>query len=160
MNKFFTFLSHYNRREQAAVLICGLAVALYLVWLVLLNPLAKERANQLQANTAVSQSLGRVQILAARLTQARSQGNAGPVGGESLSQLVYSSLQANGINISQFQPGTAGEARVRLDKAAYEPLMQWLYEIEFNHQIIVRELSLASTNDPGLVGVNLRLQKH
>ena len=159
MNKFFTFLSRYNRREQTALLLCALAIALYLVWAVLLNPLAKTRAAQLQTNTAASQSLGRVQILAARLEQARTQGTSGSMSGESISQLVYSSLQTNGISISQFQPGTAGEARVRLDKANYESLMQWLYDIEFKHHIVVRELSLAGTNDPGLVTVNLRLQK-
>jgi general secretion pathway protein M len=159
MNKLFAFLSRYNRREQTALLICGLAIALYVVWVALLNPLAKERASQLQANTAASQSLGRVQILAARLTQARSQGASGVAGGESLSQLVYTSLQTNGISISQFQPGTAGEARVRIDKAPYEPLMQWLYDIEFKHQVVVRELSLMSTNEAGQLGVNMRLQK-
>jgi general secretion pathway protein M len=161
MNKLFTFLSRYNRREQTALLLCGLAITLYLIWAAVLNPLANKRAAQLQANTAATQSLGRVQILAARFEQARNQNaTAGNVGGGNISQIVYSSLQANGINISQFQPGTAGEARVRLDRANYEALMQWLYDIEFKHQIIVRELSLAGTNDPGQVTVNIRLQKH
>jgi general secretion pathway protein M len=159
MKQLFAFLSRYNRREQTALLLCGLAVAAYLVWAAVLNPLANKRAAQLQANTAATQSLGRVQILAARLQQTRSPDGAGTPAGENLSQIVYSTLQANGINISQFQPGTAGEARVRIDRANYEALMQWLYDIEFKHQIIVREMSLAGTNDPGLVTVNLRLLK-
>lgn len=160
MNNLFTYLSRFNRREQTALLLCGLAVAIYLLWAILLNPLANKRTAQMQANAVASQSLGRVKVLAARLEQARSQGNvAGQGGGGNLSQLVYTSLQANGISISQFQPGTAGEARVRLDRAAYEPLMQWLYDIEFKHQITVREMSFAGTNDPGMVTVNIRLQK-
>jgi general secretion pathway protein M len=158
MNNLFTFLSRYNRREQAALLLGAVAIAAYLVWAVVLNPLANKRAAQLQANTAATQSLGRVQILAARLQQARTQGGS-VAGGENISQIVYSSLQDNGISISQFQPGTAGEARVRLDRANHEALMQWLYDIEFKYQITVREMSLAGTNDPGLVTVNLRLQK-
>lgn len=160
MNKLFAFLSRYNRREQTALLLCSLAIALYLIWALLLNPLADMRAAQLQTNTAASQSLGRVQILAARLEQARNHNaSGGQSNRESISQLVYSSLQANGISITQFQPGTAGEARIRLDKANYEALMQWLYDIEFKHHVVVRELSLAGTNDPGLVTVNIRLQK-
>ena len=152
MNKFFSFLSRYNRREQTALLLCGLAIAL----------IAERAASADGPSTApmnTSQSLGRVKILAARLEQARTQGASGGQTGESISQLVYSSLQANGISITQFQPGTAGEARVRLDKANYEALMQWLYDIEFKHHVVVRELSLAGTNDPGLVTVNVRLQK-
>lgn len=159
MKSLFTFLGRYNRREQTALLLCALAVVAYLVWAVVLNPLANKREAQLQANTAATQSLGRVQILAARLQQTRSQDGAATATGENLSQIVYSTLQANGINISQFQPGTAGEARVRIDRANYEALMQWLHDIEFKHQIIVRELSLTRTNDPGLVTVNLRLLK-
>lgn len=158
MKNLFSILSRYNRREQTALLLCALAIGLYLIWAIILNPLAQQRAAQLQANTTATQSLGRVQILAARLEQSRGQ-NTRTGGGENLSQLVYSSLQANGISISQFQPGTAGEARIRLDKANYEALMQWLYDIEFKHQVTVRELSLAASNDPGLVTANLRLQK-
>jgi len=160
MDKVFIYLSRFNRREQTALLVCGLAVALYLLWAILLNPLANKRSAQLQANITANQSLGRVKVLAARLEQARSQGNnAGQAGGSSLSQLVYNSLQVNGISISQFQPGTAGEARVRLDRASYEPLMQWLYDLEFKHQVTVREMSFAGTNDPGMLTVNIRLQK-
>lgn len=159
MKNLFVFLSRYNRREQAALLIGSLAILLYLLWAILLNPLANRHAAQLQANNSATQSLGRVQILAGRIEQARVQGGGSRAGGENISQLVYASLQANGISITQFQPGTAGEARVRLDKANYEALMQWLYDIEFKHQITVRELSLAGTNDPGLVTVNIRLQK-
>src|SRR5690606_17421771 len=110
-------------------------------------------------NTNATQSLGRVKILAARLEQARNQGASPNQGGENLSQLVYTSLQANGISISQFQPGTAGEARVRLDKVAYEPLMQWLDDRESRHQVVMRERSLVTNNDRGLVSVSVRLFK-
>jgi general secretion pathway protein M len=160
MDKFFTLLSRYNRREQIALLVCLLAVVIFLLWSLLLNPLANKREAQLQANTNATQSLGRVKILAARLEQARNQGASPNQGGENLSQLVYTSLQANGISISQFQPGTAGEARVRLDKVAYEPLMQWLYDLESRHQVVIREFSLVTTNDPGLVSVSVRLFKN
>lgn len=159
MEKLFTLLSRYNRREQTALLICGLAVFGFLLWTLLLNPLANKREAQLQANTSATQSLGRVKILAARLEQARNQGDNSSQSGETMGQLVYASLDANGISISQFQPGTAGEARVRLDKVAYEPLMQWLYDLEATHQVVVREFSLVGTNDPGLVSVNIRLLK-
>jgi general secretion pathway protein M len=68
-------------------------------------------------------------------------------------------LRANGLQMTLLQPGSNGEVRVRLDRAAYEPLMQWLYEMEYKQGITVTDLSLASTNDPGQVTVNLRLQR-
>lgn len=160
MNDVFSFLSRFNRRDQTALLICALVVTLYLLWALLLNPLANRYQAQLTNNAAASESLARVNVLAAKLKLARESGNtANPqAGADNISQLVYSSLQENGISLTQFQPGSQGEARVRLDRAPFEPLLQWLYELENNHQVTVRELSIAMSNDPGLVTVNARLQ--
>nr|WP_324259853.1 type II secretion system protein M [Cellvibrio fontiphilus] len=157
MNQLFTLLNKYNRREQLMILVCALAVALYLLWFVVLSPIQNKRDQLLAANTASTQALGKVQIMAAQIQQMRSEGantNAGNISG-----VIDSSLRANGLSMSGFQPGANGEVRVRLERAAYEPLMQWLYEMEFKQGISVSDLSIAATNDVGQVTVNLRLQK-
>lgn len=157
MNQLITLLNKYNRREQMMLLGCALAVALYLIWLVVLAPIQHKRDQLLAANTASTLALGRVQIMAAQIQQLRTQGNS--AGDANISGVIDSSLRANGLSMSGFQPGSNGEVRVRLDRAAYEPLMQWLYEMEFKQGIHVSDLSIAATNDPGQVSVNLRLQK-
>lgn len=157
MNQFMNFLNKYNRREQMLILGCGVAVAIYLLWLLVLTPIQNKRDQLLEANIATTQTLGRVQIVAAQIQQARSAGmNAST---DNINGLIDSTLRANSLSMSGFQPGANGEVRVRLDRAAYGPLMQWLYEIEFKQGISVSDLSIASTNDPGQVTVNLRLQK-
>ncbi|ACE83545.1 type II secretion system protein GspM [Cellvibrio japonicus] len=158
MNQLFAFLNRYQRREQIALLALGIAVVIFLLWILILAPLQKKREQLQTANTAATQTLGKVRIMAAQIQQARDQGGQAR-SGENISGLIDSSLRGNGLTMSGFQPGVAGEVRVRLDRAAYEPLMQWLYELEFKHGVSVRDLSLAATNDPGLVTVNLRLQK-
>ncbi len=157
MNQILNLLNKYNRREQMMILGCGIAVVLYLVWLLLLTPIQKKRDQLYQANTSSTQTLGRVQILAAQIQQLRAQGSANA--NENINGLIDSSLRANGLQMTGLQPGSNGEVRVRLDRAAYEPLMQWLYEMEYKQGITVTDLSLASTNDPGQVTVNLRLQR-
>ncbi|HSX52579.1 MAG TPA: type II secretion system protein M [Cellvibrio sp.] len=157
MNQLLNFLNKYNRRDQMLILGCGLVVVLYLLWLMVLTPIQNKRDQLLAANVASTQTLGRVQIVAAQIQQSREAGAT--VSNDNLSSLVDSSLRANGLSMSGFQPGANGEARVRLDRAAYGPLMQWLYEIEFKQGITVSDLSIAATNDPGQVTVNLRLQK-
>lgn len=157
MNQILNFLNKYNRREQMLILGCGIAVVLYLVWLLLLTPIQKKRDQLHQANVSSTQTLGRVQILAAQIEQLRAQGSANS--GENINGLIDSSLRENGLQMSNLQPGSNGEVRVRLDRAAYEPLMQWLYEMEYKQGINVTDLSLTATNDPGQVSVNLRLQK-
>ena len=157
MNQILNLLNKNNRREHMMILGCGIAVVLYLVWLLLLTPIQKKRDQLYQANTSSTQTLGRVQILAAQIQQLRAQGSANA--NENINGLIDSSLRANGLQMTGLQPGSNGEVRVRLDRAAYEPLMQWLYEMEYKQGITVTDLSLASTNDPGQVTVNLRLQR-
>lgn len=157
MNQVLNFLNKYNRRDQMLMIGCGIAVVLYLLWLMVLTPIQNKRDQLLAANVASTQTLGRVQIVAAQIQQSRDAGAT--VSNDNVSSLVDSTLRANGLSMSGFQPGANGEARVRLDRAAYGPLMQWLYEIEFKQGITVSDLSIAATNDPGQVTVNLRLQK-
>lgn len=157
MNQLLNFLNKYNRREQMLILGCGLAVALYLLWLIVFVPVQNKRDQLREANITSTQSLGRVQIAAAQIQQARNAGAS--ASNDNISGLIDTTLRTNGLSMSGFQPGANGEARVRLDRAAYGPLMQWLYEIEFKQGIIVSDLSIATTNEPGQVMVNLRLQK-
>ena len=157
MNQLLNFLNKYNRREQMMILGCGLAVLLYLLWLMVLVPIEKKRDQLFAANTASTQTLGRVQVMAAQIQQARNAGTS--ASSENISGLIDSTLRANGLSMSGFQPGTNGEARVRLDRASYDSLMQWLYELEFKQGVTISDLSIAATNDPGQVTVNLRLQK-
>lgn len=157
MNQLLSFLNKYNRREQTLMLGCGLAVMLYMIWLLVFVPIEKKRDQLLAANTATTQTLGRVQIAAAQIEQARARGASAST--ENLSGLVDSSLRANGLSMSGFQPGANGEVRVRLDRANYESLMQWLYDLEFKQGVRISDLSVAATNEPGQVSVNLRLQR-
>ena len=160
MNDLFAYLSRFNRREQTTLLVGGIAIVLYLLWLLVLAPLEAQREAQLQANTSTSQALGRVQVLATKIKQARQQGAQASGNSSNISRTIDASLQSNGLSMSVFQPGTAGEVRVRLDRASFGALMQWLYDIEYKNNISVRDLSIAETNDPGQVTVNIRLQKN
>lgn len=158
MNQVWAFLNKYNRREQ--LLILGLAgfLVLFILWAAIISPLHKKRDTLLRQNTATTESLGRVQMMAAQIQQLQNQG-AQAQSGENISGIIDTSLRNNGLKMDGFQPGPAGDVRVRLEMARYDALMQWLYELEYRHGISILEISLAETRDIGVVTVNLRLQK-
>lgn len=160
MKPVFDWLSRYNRREQTILLVGGVAVALYLLWKAVLVPVADWRAQQLNANQAVNQSLGRVELLAAQIERARSQAQEGSANDTNLSALVDNSLRANNLSMSGFQPGTGGQVRVRLDEVPYDRFIQWLYDMEYQHGVSVVDFSMAGTSEQGRVTVNIRLQKN
>lgn len=159
MDKLLASLSQFNRREQTTLLIGALLVALYVLWIALLSPLNNKREQLIRTTTSTQQSLGRVQVLARQFEQLAQQSNQASVAGDNLSGLIDASLRDNGMTMSSFIPGTNGEVRVRIDKVATEPLMQWLYDLESKYHIAIRELSITASNDPGQVSINLRLVK-
>lgn len=158
MNALLEWFGRYNRREQTILLVGALAVSLYLLWKLLLEPLGEWRERQLRANESTQQTLGRVELLAARVEAARRDGESGD-GGDNLSALVDSSLQANNLSMSGFQPGTGGQVRVRLEEVPYQRFMQWLYDMEYQHGVNVVDFSMAGAGEEGRITVTIRLQR-
>ena len=159
MDALFKFLAPYNRREQTLLVSGVIVIVLYIIWMFVLAPLANQREKLLAANVATEQSLGRVQLLAQQVKNLSQQNTAVSSSGGDLSGIVNSSLQENGLSMSGLQPGAGGEARVRIDKAAAEPVLQWLYDLENKHHIVIKELSMTAANEAGQVAVNVRLFK-
>jgi general secretion pathway protein M len=158
MNQVWAFLNKYNRREQLLILGLAAFLAVFILWAAIISPLYKKRDLLLHQNTATSESLGQVQMMAAQIQQLQNQG-AQAQSGENISGIIDTSLRNNGLKMDGFQPGPEGDVRVRLEMARYDSLMQWLYELESRHGISILEISLAETRDVGVVTVNLRLQK-
>lgn len=158
MNQLYTFLNRYQRRDQMMLLVGAIAVIIFLLWVLVISPIQTKRDRLLQTNVAATQSLGRVQIMVAQIQQYRAQG-AQSSSGDNLMGIVDMGIRGNGLNVSAVNPGGAGDVRVRFERAAYEPLMQWLYEVEYKNGLSIRDLTIAATNDPGLVTVNMRVQK-
>lgn len=159
MEKLLNSFSQFNRREQITMLVGGILLTIYLVWMIVISPLQHKRQMLLTTNISAQQALGRVQLLARQVQNQMQQGGQISGSSENISGLIDSSLRENGMSMSSLVPGASGEVRVRIDKANSESLMQWLYDLEVKHQVSIRELSITASNDPGQVAVNVRLLK-
>ncbi len=154
-----TYWDNLTRRDQLALLILGAAFALYLLWLVLLRPVAASVDEQRIRAVAATESLGRVQAMAAKL-KAYNDGSAqvqAPTG--NLADMVNRSLQANQIAMSGYTPGKDSEARLRLDNVPFNKLLAWLYQLESDFGVAVLELTVNPSRDAGYVSVSVRLRK-
>jgi len=158
MEKLLSSLSKFNRTEQMAILAGVLLLVLVLVWLIIIAPLSHKRDLLLVSTNANQLSLGKVQLLASQYDILNKQSSQSGNGGD-LSGVIDASMRESGMNMSSFTPGAGGEARIRVDKVSSEVLMQWLFDLESKYHVIIRELSITSTNDVGQVSVNLRLAK-
>jgi len=159
MNQLLNSLARFNRQEQIILLLGAVIITILLIWMLLLSPLQSKRDRLLAINSASVQSLGRVQLLVRQVENLSQQSVQVGSGNENLSGLINNSLSENGLTMTGLQPGVGGEARVRIDKASSESLLQWLFELENKYHITIRDLTITATNAPGQVAVNVRLLK-
>lgn len=149
-----------DRREQV-ILACGAVfVALYILWFGVLQPLSDMRYKQEAANVDAVERLTRVKTMAAQLKNLSTQQQpANTSSGRSIADLVDQTLRRNNLTMKGFQPSSSGEVKLRLDGVRFDNLMQWIYDLEFQYNVEVRELSVVSGNGPGQVVANVRLFK-
>lgn len=145
-------------RDQAMMALLGGALALYLLYQLVLHPLAAANQRLENQNTAAQQSLAAVTQMAAELRALQQNNSTGAaIQGENLTQLIDRTVAANNLRMSRFQPGSGGDVQVRLDNMAFDQVLRWLNELESTQNVTIRELVVAPGSAPGLVNVSARL---
>lgn len=155
MQKWFNKL---EAREQLLLMLGSTLVGIYLLYLLLWNPITNKRDNLIVQNQAVAQSLGTVRSLATEYKALKKSGAASKSAvGENLSRIVDSSVARNQLKMNRFQPSSSGDVQVRFENAVFNNIVAWLYELESEYAIEVKELSLTPGAGSGLVNVSVRL---
>ena len=150
------WFSQLNQREQMSLLLLGLALSLYLVYMFVWSPLESRREQLAVQNTAVAESLARVDAMVTELLQLRSSG-AKPGAKRNLMTVINQSTGRLSLPVSRLQPNSRGEIQVRLEDVAFDSLLQWLYEMEYREGLLVREVSVTKTGSVGRVNVTVRI---
>jgi len=159
MNAITNYWMTLSRRDQTALLICGVAVAVALIWWVLIQPSTRAVARQEIATRSSAESLSRVRAMALELRQYRASGDESGAAQVELSELIDRSLRTRGMSMSSYQPIRDGEVRVRLDDVPYNGFVAWLVDMEAEQQLTTKELSITPTRVSGRVSVNVRLAR-
>ncbi|WP_317932533.1 type II secretion system protein GspM [Halioxenophilus sp. WMMB6] len=159
MNALSNYWLTLGRRDQTALLLCALAVALALIWWLLIQPSNRALVSQEVNTRAAAESLARVREMALELKQYRA-GNSDTSSTQApLSELIDSTLRTRGMSLSSFQPVREGEVRLRLDDVAYSAFVAWLVTMETEQKLAARELTITPTRVSGRVSVSLRLAR-
>lgn len=147
-----------KRREQLALIVCAVFVALFLMFNVVIKPLASARKTLSVSNEANMAIVGNMRQLADEvLAQRRSGGGSSRVNGN-LTQVVDASARRNKLITSRLQPGNDNDLTVRLDNQDFDNVMRWLHQLEGEMNLSVKEFSVTPTNTVGLVNVSIKVQ--
>lgn len=150
------WFAQLNQREQMSVLALGLAVALYLIYVLLWSPLASKRDSLEVQNHNVAGTLQRVDAMVSELLHLRDTGvQAGSR--RNLTSLINQSTSRMQLQVSRLQPNSRGEIQVRMENAAFDDVLAWLHEMEYREGLLVREVSITQAGAVGRVNATVRI---
>ncbi|MCX2972251.1 type II secretion system protein M [Halieaceae bacterium IMCC8485] len=145
-----------TQREQLSLFIMGLAVALYLAFVIFIAPLSQARDRMVVQNRGVAESLQRVEVLVSQILYLRETGN-GSSTNLNLTSLVNRSTSSYQLQVNRLQPNSRGELQVRLENAVFDDLIAWLYQVEYKEGLRVLETSITPAGTVGRVNATVRL---
>ena len=145
-----------TQREQLSLLALGLALCLYLLYMLLVAPLASARDDLARQNQAVAESLQRVDVMVSQILQLRDSGG-GANSRRNLTSVINRSTAAAGLQVSRLQPNSRGEVQVRLEAVVFDDLLGWLHQMEYRESLLVQEVSITPGGGTGRVNATVRL---
>ena len=145
----------FTQREQLYLMGAALTVLLYVLLVMIWQPLAHARNAMLTRNVQVAEQLARVQAMAGEVQQLQSKGTSRS--NRNMNQLINSSTNKFGIRPSRIQPNSRGETQIRFEDVAFSPLLRWLHQIENSEGILIREVAINQGGRGGLVKATVRL---
>ena len=153
-----SWFSQFNQREQLSLLVLGVALGLYLLYMLVWSPLAGQRDRLENQNRGVAVSLQRVDVMVSEVLQLRAE-EGGSTGGarRNLTSLINQSTARLQLAVTRLQPNSRGEIQVRFESAAFDDLLQWLHEMESGEGLLVREASITQAGSSGRVNATVRL---
>jgi general secretion pathway protein M len=153
------FWANLQPRERHTLLGGGIALALLLVYALLVDPLQRGLERLELSVETQQQSLEWMQQAAAEVRQLQtSSPGAKPVSGQSLMSVIDASARSVGLSgaIKQLRPEGQG-VKVRLEGAAFDDMLRWLGQLNTKQGIPVGGLVMERLPEAGRVNASVVL---
>ena len=160
VQKLISAYDHLPRRDQRAVQVLALALALAIVFFVIWQPV---RDFSDEAHARAEAAAERLAWLESNLEQARQMAgvNQAPAqkvnDARGLMSTVTGTAQENGLVLQRFEPSGEDKMRVWLDSASFDTLARWLESLKKQYGITVDQAALDRADIPGRVNARLTL---
>lgn len=141
-------------RDQVAVLILAVFLAVFLLVKGIVLPLSQEQERLRLANHDVAAALSRVDAKASQLMALRT-GESGVQ--RNLSSLITAASEAQGLQVQRLQPNSRGEVQVRFEGVDFDRLLQWFDQIEYDDNLVVIDVALSQGGRLGGVNATVRV---
>ncbi len=155
------WIKNLSRNEQLMLLVGAVVIVLYILFVVILQPMSGSVAALENKNQVAEESLQNVKALAAEYKALNAAGFGSSGGGneQNLTRLIDSTVKKNQLAMSRFQPSSSGDVQVRFENAAFSNILAWLNELETDNGVLIRDLSVTNGSAVGLVNVSVRVRQ-
>jgi general secretion pathway protein M len=152
-----TWFDNLKRQEQLLLVLAAFLVLLYVVFIVILKPMSNSVDELQLGNEQAKQTLQTVQNLAQEYKVLQKNAGGKTQGNKSLTRIIDASVKKNQLTMKRFQPSSSGDVQVRFENVVFNHLIAWLYELEHDNAVMIKDLSVSPGSASGLVNVSVRL---
>lgn len=150
------------KRDQKALQVLGLALAVFLVYFLVWRPAAAYHEEAVANRESATALLGwmrehRGQIEALAATGGGDAASSGINGTRDLMSTVTRSAEQSGLALQRFEPSGEGQMRVWLEDASFNQVARWLETLNAEYGIVIDQAAVDRKDQPGLVSVRLTL---
>ncbi len=150
------------QRDQRALKLLALALALALVYLLVWRPVAEFREDARGEMASAEDLLGWIQgqesIARNISTMEPSEDGADNLRDGSLLRTVTESAENSGLSLQRFEPSGDDAMRIWVDDVPFTDLAQWLAHLQSEYGIGVDQVVVDRTDEPGLVDARITLE--
>ena len=155
------FLS-LTQRERTMVQLAVSVVAVFLFYMVIVEPISTSYAEKKQNVATATETLEWMRTAAQEVKQLSGGRNlsAHPQGKQQVLSLVDRSARKAGLSavMKRVQPEGDSGVRVWFENVTFDELIKWLATIESDHGLSVNEINVEQTESTGLVNVRVFLE--
>ncbi|WP_347251886.1 type II secretion system protein M [Legionella sp.] len=147
-------ITHYwhnlNERERWMAAIGSVCLVVYLFYQLLYSPLAEAVRTKTKELSEKQETLAWMQQIR---QQPKRQATAQVISNTKLLALIGNQLNTNSLQkfIYQLQQTGSGDIQLSYDRVPYNPFLSWLWSLNKNYAITLKQFSAERTETPGIV---------
>jgi general secretion pathway protein M len=147
---------HLSERDRFAVKILSLFIALCFVWLIVFYPIdqfaAKQAFNYKEAKSLLTWMRSN-EVVARQIASLSTQSGNGDA--QSLIGIINLAAKNRAITVKRLEPEGQRNISVWLESAPYEPMMLWLFDLQEQNKIHIKQITIDKQPEAGYVNVHV-----
>ena len=158
MEQIKNWYSGLDQRDQKITLVAGVFVFLFLLYLLIIEPI-NSSVEQLQREVAATETtISRIKqqipiVLASKRT------GGGSVSSLPLTSVVNSTTTKYNLPVSRRDSKSPNEMQVWFDNVSFDSFLQWVAEINKSHGVTVTSVNVRGQDRNGVTSINVKLLK-